>query len=130
MPISAANTAATNPGDHNADDRTQKVSSIGAKDIPQHFRNGKLNRASIKILIHRGVLLRRDGENGKGVGANEHEARLSQREQAGESIEQVHGHADQRVNCPLLQHRNQHNGGGIARQRVIQHEKEDIQGHQ
>lgn len=100
MPISAANTAATNPGDHNADDRTQKVSSIGAKDIPQHFRNGKLNRASIKILIHRGVLLRRDGENGKGVGANEHEARLSQREQAGESIEQVHGHADQARKLP------------------------------
>ena len=97
---------------------------------PQAFRDRELDRPAIKILIDRAVLVGRDGKNGIGIRANEHEACLTQREQPGKAVEQVHGHTHQGVDGPFLQDRNQHNGRGRLRQGIVQQEQEDIQRHQ
>ena len=43
--------------------------------------------------------------------AKEHEARLSQGEQSGEAVEQIHGHGDQGIDRALFQHGEQLAGG-------------------
>ena len=100
----------------------------------QSYENGQHQRqsaaepgASQKALeaVHQGELHSRaavevinlilgshgNGENGVGIRAQQHEARLSQREQAGEAVEQVHGNGHQRIHRTLFQHGKQLTGG-------------------
>ena len=46
-----------------------------------------------------------NGQDGVGIGTQQHEARLSQREQAGKAVEQVHGNRHQRIDRRLFDNR-------------------------
>ena len=72
------------------------------------------------------MLLCRDGKDGVGIGTDEHKARLAQRKQPCEPVEQVHGHAHQGIDGPLLQHGDQHGGGGIHGEHIVQEIKQHI----
>ena len=60
------------------------------------------------------------GEATVGIAADQHETRLAQGKQAGEAVEQVHGHAHQAVDGALAQHRDQHQGEGVGGQDIVQ----------
>ena len=65
-------------GNDDADYRTEEVSGVDAQDIAESLGNTEPDSAAVKVLIHRGVLLCGDGENGVCVCADEHEACLSE----------------------------------------------------
>ena len=119
-----------NAADDDTDHGTDDVAEIGAQNIAQNLGNGELNGTAVKVLINRFMLFSRDGEDGVGVGTDEHEARLTQREQAGKAIEQVHGHADQGEDGALLKNGDQHDREGVGGQCVIQQEQENVQNSQ
>ena len=77
----------------------------------EQLRQGEIHGGAVIEIVHRFPVRRGNGENGVGVSAQQHEARLSQRKQAGEAIEQVHGHRHQRVNRALFQDGEQHPRG-------------------
>ena len=68
---------------------------------------GEIYRRVI-VLIHTRDALRRYGEDCIGICAYQHEARLPQREQAGETVEQVHRHRNQSVHRALAHDRDEH----------------------
>ena len=65
-------------------------------------RNGKLNRAAVKVLVDRGAQGDRNRKDRVSVGANHHKAGLPQRKKAGETVQQIHGNGHKSVNGALL----------------------------
>ena len=91
----------------------------------EQLRQGEIHcRAAVEVVdalpVGRG-----NGQNGVGVGAQQHEARLPQGEQARKAVQQVQGGRHQRVHSSLLQHGEQHTGGLHG---VLQHNHQDQQG--
>ena len=73
----------------------------------EHLLEGEVDARTLEEVIHaitRGV---RDHEDRVGIRAEEHEARLTEREQAGKAVEQVHGHGDERVHRTLFDDRKE-----------------------
>ncbi len=68
---------------------------------------------------------RRDGQDGVGVSAQQHKAGLTQAEQAGEAVQQVHGDRHQCVDGTLAQDGQQH---GRHEAQVIQRQQDGQQG--
>ena len=68
----------------------------------------ELDDAAVKVLVHAGTLRHGNGKDTIGIGADHHEARLSQGEQTREAVEQVQRHRHQRVNGALFQNGGQH----------------------
>ena len=83
----------------------------GAEQQRKGVLQGEFHRGAAEQVVNGVFLVHRDGENGVGISAQQHEARLPQREQAGEAVEQVHRNHHQRVDGALFQHREQLAGG-------------------
>ena len=91
--------------------RQPAAETSAAQKALEHIHQRKLHgRAAVEVvdLILGG---HGNGQNGIGIRAQQHEARLSQREQAGEAVEQVHGNGHQRIHRALFQHGKQLAGG-------------------
>ena len=54
------------------------------------------------------MLLKGDGEDSIGISAKHHEARLTEREQAGKAVEQVQGDSKQSIDGRLLDNGGEH----------------------
>ena len=78
---------------------------------------------AVEVLIHRFARLVGKGEDGIGIAADEHEARLPQGKQAGKAVEQVHRNRHQGVGRALFENREKHGSGG---QKLFEHEYGDI----
>ena len=121
---------ADKPGDHRRhtarqDQRRQHTQDQTQGAAAEQLRQGEIHcRAAVEVVdalpVGRG-----NGQNGVGVGAQQHEARLPQGEQARKAVQQVQGGRHQRVHSPLLQHGEQHTGGLHG---VLQHNHQDQQG--
>ena len=117
-------------GNDDADDGAPEGAGVLPQHTAENLRNGEADGAAVKVLIDRLVLVGGDGENGEGVRADEHKARLAQGEKPRKAVKQVHGHADQRENGALLQHGDQHHRHRVGGDGVIQQEEEHIEDHQ
>ena len=93
---------------NDAYDRAEEAAEVNADRVAEHLRYRKLKRTAVKILINGGMPCSRDGEYRVSICADEHKARLTEREQSRKAVEQVHRHAHQRVYRALLEHRKEH----------------------
>ena len=73
-----------------------------AEEIRERLRQGELDESALKLLIHARTLGDRDAEHGIGIRAEEHEARLTEGEQAREAVEQVHRDGNEGIDRGLL----------------------------
>ena len=88
----------------------------------EHLLEGEVDARTLEEVIHaiaRGV---RDHEDRVGIRAEEHEARLTEREQAGKAVEQVHGHGDERVHRTLFDDRKEQ---GAGRHHILQYHRHE-----
>ena len=68
---------------------------------------GKPVGNAVKI-VHAGARRRGDRENGVGISAERHKARLTERKESRETVAEVHGHRKQRIDRAELQNRAEH----------------------
>ena len=94
-------------GQQRAYDEARRGHGLQPEDAVYGLLEGEVDGGVI-VLIHAVYALGRDGEDGVGVGADEHEARLAEREEAREAVEQVHGHGDQGVDRALAHDGDEH----------------------
>ena len=95
------------------DQRGKKRRGQAGKHQRHDPGQGKAQRAARVILVNSHALRHRNGEDGVGIGAYQHEACLAQGKQAGKAVEQVHGNGDQRIDRALLQHGHSHGIGAV-----------------
>ena len=95
-------------GYYDADHCAQKAAQVDAQRVSEKLGDRKLDSTAVEVLIYRCVLSSRDGEYRIGISADEHKARLAEREQTSEAVEQVHGHAHQRIYRALFEHGDEH----------------------
>ena len=74
----------------------------------EHLRQGEVDGGTIIYIVYGLPLGGGNGQNGVGIRPQQHEARLSQGEQAREAVQQVHGHRHQGVHRALFQGGEQH----------------------
>ena len=107
-------------GRHDAgeDQRQQHADHKAHGAAAEELRQGEVDGGALVDIVHTLPGRHRDGQDGVGVGAQQHEAGLAQREQAGEAVEQVHGGSHHRVHRALFQHGEEHVGGlhGVLQQ--------------
>ena len=82
-----------------------------SKQAAKELLEGKLHGAAAEEVIHLVLIGHGDGEDGVGIRAQEHEARLAQGEEPREAVEQVHGYRHQGVHRALFQHDEKLAGG-------------------
>ena len=121
---------ADKPGDHRRhtarqDQRRQHTQDQTQGAAADQLRQGEIHRRAAVEVVDALPVGRGNGQNGVGVGAQQHEARLPQGEQARKAVQQVQGGRHQRVHSSLLQHGEQHTGGLHG---VLQHNHQDQQG--
>ena len=73
-----------------------------AEEICERLRQRELDESALKLLVHARTLGDRDAEHGVGIRAEQHEARLTEGEQAREAVEQVHRDGDEGIDRGLL----------------------------
>ena len=124
--------ARQNQGDEHGQHQTDGVARAGRpEDAPEEVRQGELHGGAAVEVVDLVLHAQGDGEDGVGIGAQQHEARLAQGEEARKAVEQVHGHRHERVDGGLLQHheelaRGQQDAGnaGEPQVQVLQHHDE------
>ena len=116
---------ALQPQHRQADEKREERGHHTGHQQRQHQRHLELHQTVAVVAEHGAPQLHRDGQNGVGVGAQQHKARLTQREQAGKAVQQVQGHRHQRVNGAFFQHRRQH---GIVLELIHIQQKHDADG--
>ena len=87
-----------------ADDNAQQLSRLLAQNSAETLRDRKADAAVRIALIDQRLVPRRNGQDGGGVRAQHHEARLPQREEAGKAVQKVHRNRHEGQNRALLQH--------------------------
>ena len=92
-----------------ADDNAHQQSRLTQKST-ETLRDRKADAAVRIALIDQRLVLHRNGQDGVGVRAQQHKARLAQGEQACKAVQKVHGHGYQRVDRALTQDNQQHDG--------------------
>ena len=102
---------ALQPQNRETDQQREERRREPRHDQRHHNGHGELNKPAVIILIHDGPALHRDGEDRVNIGADHHEARLAEREDARKAVQQVHGYRHQRVGRAFFQHGKQHGGG-------------------
>ena len=115
----------TAQNDGHQDPQSQAEHSV-TEDPGKQVRQGELHRRASVEVIDRILGGHGDRQDGIGVRAQEHEARLSQGEQSGEAVEQIHGHGDQCIDRALFQHGEQLAGGTDG---VFQKDHQGQRGH-
>ena len=96
----------------------------GGQQAGQHQgrRHGQAEaHGAVVVLVDLLLGLQRDGKDGVGIGPDEHKARLSQREQAGKAVEQVHGDSHQGIDGAFPQHGEEHMPAGQGQVQEIEH---------
>ena len=92
--------------------QTDEPGEDGRHDARQNqahdHRHTELHNAAVKVLVHAGPVSHGNGQDTVGVGADHHEARLTQGKQAREAVEQVQRYRHQRVDGALFQDGGQH----------------------
>ena len=97
------------------DRQTDEPGEDGRQQSGQHqgHRNGQAEADdAVIVLIDLLLGLYGDGEDGVGIGADEHEARLTKREQARKPVEQVHRDRHQSVDGTLFEYGKEHMSAG------------------
>ena len=93
-------------GDQAADEQGDEDADYGAhalaEEIRERLRQRELDESALKLLIHARALGDWDAEHGVGIRAEQHEARLTEGEQAREAVEQVHRDGDEGIDRGLL----------------------------
>ena len=102
---------ALQPQHRQANEECEERGHHACRQQRQHQRHLKLHQTVAVVAEHGAPQLHRDGQDRVGISAQQHEARLTQRKQAGEAVEQVHGHRRQREGTHLAQHREPHGRG-------------------
>ena len=88
-----------------AEDSARRI----AEGVLQRLGQGEFEQRII-VLIHRRADAARDVDGGEGIGADQHEARLAEGEQARKAVEQVHRDGDKGIDRALAQNRREHDG--------------------
>ena len=81
---------------------------VAAKDPGENFLKRELDNPAVKILVDRCAVSGWDHQYAVSVGSDQHESGLSQREEPGEAIQQVHGNCDNGVDGCFLQDYEDH----------------------
>ena len=102
---------ALQPQHRQANEECEERGHHACRQQRQHQRHLKLHQTVAVVAEHGAPQLHRDGQNGIGIRAQQHEARLTQREQTGKAVEQVHGHRRQCKGTYLPQHGEPHGAG-------------------
>ena len=114
-------TSGQKDGQNDTQDKTHR-SIQPAEEVRQRKLDGRAAEQVVDLVLGS----HRHGENGVGISAQKHEARLAQREQASKAVEQVHGHGHQGIDSAFLQHYEQLAGGS---QGVFQHDDQNEKRH-
>ena len=72
----------------------------------EHLLKGEVDARTLEEVIHAVTRSVRDHEDRVGIRAEEHEARLTEREQAGKAVEQVHRNRNKRVDGAFFENRS------------------------
>ena len=83
--------------DHERHDHTDHGAHVLPQNTGENFGKRELHNAAVKVLIHARALVDGDAQNGIGVCAKKHEARLTEGKQTRKAVEQVHGDCHERI---------------------------------
>ena len=96
-------------GQDQAEHNTQQQAEA-AQRFGEQFRDGEADAAVCIALIDGLLRSGGNGEDGVGVGTQQHKTCLTQTEQAGKAVQQVHGDCHQCIDGTFAQHGEQHGG--------------------